>query len=271
MNDRSIYLTIISDNNKLLAGIIKRILLIISPIDGRKIMKNTTSKVIFEKRVSAKKGSAKKSPANSDESKISLERRSALIEGAIQSLAEFGIAGTTITTICSASNSSRGLITHYFDSKEALLAEALKKLYNDVSQSVYKKISTTECTATQRLILFPQALFSKGVFTQKNRSVFLCLWHETRFNKIVRLANQDLYRGYVRRMEKLFYEAAVECYGERERLVKPAKAAAIGFIGLSDGLWLGMSIHDKLIERNSAVTLCTRFINNELSAMGTSL
>jgi TetR/AcrR family transcriptional repressor of bet genes len=218
------------------------------------------------------KSSSVESPARKKEaSKISTERRSALIEGTIISLAEFGIAGTTISTICTASNSSRGLVAHYFDSKEALLAEALKRLHNGVSQSVYKKMSNPELTAAQRLALFPQELFSKSVFTHKNRSVFLCLWHETRFNKMVRVANQDLYRGYVARMETLFYEAAVELHGEDKCLVKPSKAAAIGFIGLSDGLWLGMSIHDKLINRKSAVATCTRFIDNELAAMGSFL
>jgi TetR/AcrR family transcriptional repressor of bet genes len=215
--------------------------------------------------------SAKPAPSKKDESKISLDRRNALIEGTIQSLAKFGVAGTTISTICSVSVSSRGLIAHYFGSKEVLLAEALKRLYDGVSQSVYQKLSKPELSATQRLTLFPQALFSPSVFTQKNRSVFLCLWHETRFNKMVRLANQDLYRGYVKQMEGLFYEAATERYGKRENLAEQSKIAAMGFIGLSDGLWLGMSIHDKLIKRSNAIAICTRFINNELTAMETSL
>jgi|AntAceMinimDraft_1070359.scaffolds.fasta_scaffold64235_2 TetR/AcrR family transcriptional repressor of bet genes len=229
-------------------------------------LKNT----LIEKSLD-KNSSSESLPRRKKESKISTERRSALIAGTITSLAEFGIAGTTISTISTASNSSRGLIAHYFDSKEALLSAALKRLHNDFSQSVYKKIDNPELNARQPLALFPQELFSKSVFTQRNRSVFLCLWHETRFNKMVRRANQDFDRGYVARMERLFYEAAVALHGEEKSLLKPAKAATIGFIGLSDGLWLGMSMHDKLIERKSAVATCTRYIDNELAAMGSVL
>lgn len=207
-----------------------------------------------------------KHPEISD-SKISQQRRNALIEGTIQSLAERGIAGTTVSTICSASNSSRGLIAHYFDNKEVLMAEALKHLYNSVSNSIQKKISKKGLTATERLYCFSEALFSPSVFTNRNRSAFLCLWHETRFNSIVRKANQTLYRSYVTRMETLFFEAALELSNTNKASVEQAHTAAIGFIGLSDGLWLGMSIHDKLVQRNNAINICHRFINHELAAL----
>lgn len=201
------------------------------------------------------------------ESRISQKRKRALIEATINSLAKRGVAGTTISTICEVSKSSRGLIAHYFDSKEALLAQALQHIYSAVSFSIYQQIDKPELTARERLTLFPEALFSRAVFTQKNRSVFLCLWHETRFNKIVRTTNQKLYRGYVLRMESLFFQAAIENTRDYRGLKEKSKAAAIGFISLSDGLWLGMSIHDRLIDSTSAIDHCKKFVDSQLEIL----
>ncbi len=201
-------------------------------------------------------------------SRISQERKEALIKGTINSLADKGVAGTTISTICDASGSSRGLIAHYFGSKEALLAQALKHVYSTVSLSIYKKMDKPELTARERLNLFPEALFSRTVFTQKNRSVFLCLWHETRFNKIIRTTNKNLYRGYVSRMEHLFYQAAIENTNDHDGLEEKSRAAAIGLISLSDGLWLGMSIHDGLISSTCAIDRCREFVDSQFEKPG---
>ncbi|MEH6910116.1 MAG: TetR family transcriptional regulator [Oceanicoccus sp.] len=204
---------------------------------------------------------------NGTQSRTGQERKRALIEGTINSLAKRGVAGTTISTICEASGSSRGLITHYFGSKEALLAQALQHVYSTVSLSIYRQMDKPELTARERLTLFPEALFSRSVFTQKNRSVFLCLWHETRFNKIVRTTNQKLYRGYVLKMEELFFQAAIENTSNYAGLKEKSKAAAIGFISLSDGLWLGMSIHDRLIDNASAIGHCKKFIDSQFEIL----
>lgn len=193
-------------------------------------------------------------------SRIGDARRLALIEAAIQSLADHGIAGTTITTICEASNTSRGLIAHYFENKEELMAAALRHLYDTVARPVYEETSRPGLTAEQRIKKIPAVLFSNSVFSERNRSAFISLWHETLYNDVVRETNQELYRGYLSRMESLFKEAAAE-----RGVSVDVHAAALDFIALVDGNWLGMSIHDSLISRRHAVDACLRLIDRILS------
>jgi len=188
-------------------------------------------------------------------------RRAALMDGMIQSLAEFGVAGTTVRTICDAAGVSRGLINHYYDAKEDLMAAALRHLFGQISETVGKRLDAVGDRATDRLRAFPKALFHPNVFTERNRTAFLCFWHEARFNDKVRLVNKDLYVGYAARLERLFSDAAQEC-----QVSIDAKAAADGLIGLSDGLWLGLSIHDTRIRAKNAADTCIRFIDRELSA-----
>ena len=190
---------------------------------------------------------------------ISEFRRNALIEGAISSLAEFGVAGTTVSTICTAAGSSRGLLGHYFATKDDVMVAALQHLFGRISQSVQKSIAQAGGTAVQQLQAIPAALFAKSVFTDLNRTAFLALWHETRFNDQVRKANRELYRDYINRMDAMFAAAATELEVEID-----SRRAALGLIGLSDGLWLGLSIHDDVLTRQQVIDMCDDYISREL-------
>ena len=58
-------------------------------------------------------------------------RRKLLIEATMRSIAKFGYAGTTIETICSEAQVSRGLINHHFGSKEELIRQSYKALRDE--------------------------------------------------------------------------------------------------------------------------------------------
>ncbi len=187
-------------------------------------------------------------------------RRNALMDGTIQSLAESGVSSTTVQTICSAAGVSRGLISHYFDSKEALVAEAFKHLFGKVSYQIRNHASGLAATnAVARLQAMPMALFSPEVYTEMNRNAFLSFWHEIRFNPLVQLANQEIYDDYIRRMEILFRKASMEC-----GVTIDSRRAALGLIALSDGLWLGLSTHYQMVAPQQAVDLCHAFIDGQL-------
>lgn len=186
-------------------------------------------------------------------------RRRTLIEGALRSLAERGVAGTTVSTISKAAGASRGLLGHYFTSKDDVMVAALQHLFGKISDSVRGTVDSMEGAATDRLLAVPVSLFARATFTELNRTAFLALWHETRFNEKVRKANRQLYRDYIIRMDQMVRAAA------QERGVKiDEKQVALGFIALSDGLWLGLSIHDDVLTGEQAVILCQDYLRREL-------
>jgi TetR/AcrR family transcriptional repressor of bet genes len=186
-------------------------------------------------------------------------RRQALIEGTIRSMAERGVAGTTVRSICSDAGNSRGLIAHYYESKEELIAAAFHHLFTTVSRQVRDAQMRAGGTALERLKATPKFIFSPPVFTDLNRSAFLAFWHEIRFNPAVRKANSDLYSDYTRRMQHLFARAAEECGVEID-----VRVAAIGLIALVDGLWLELSIDDKAVSRSKAIDICHRYVDQQL-------
>jgi AcrR family transcriptional regulator len=189
-------------------------------------------------------------------------RRRALMEGTIQSMAENGVAFTTIQTISAAAEASRGLIAHYFGSKDVLVSEAFKYLFRSVSEQVGEHVVASGAqTASERLKAVPDALFSPKIFTRRSRDAFLSFWHEVRFNSLMQEANKELYQAYTERMQNLFADAAAE-----KKVVIDARRAALGFIALSDGLWLGLSIHGHSLSPTDAIELCQRYIEERLES-----
>lgn len=139
------------------------------------------------------------------------------------------------------------------------MVAALQHLFGKISDSVRGTVDSMEGAATDRLLAVPVSLFARATFTELNRTAFLALWHETRFNEKVRKANRQLYRDYIIRMDQMVRAAA------QERGVKiDEKQVALGFIALSDGLWLGLSIHDDVLTGEQAVILCQDYLRREL-------
>ena len=186
-------------------------------------------------------------------------RRQLLIEGTIKSMAERGGAGTTVRSICADAGNSRGLIGHYYESKEELVAEAFRHLFRNVSRQVMEAQARVGGSALERLKAIPRFVFAPPVFSDLNRAAFLAFWHEIRFNPAVRKVNGELYADYTRRTQILFAQAADECGVDIDH-----RSAAIGLVALVDGLWLELSINDKVVSRNKGIEICLQYIDRQL-------
>lgn len=187
-------------------------------------------------------------------------RRRTLIEGALRSLAARGVAGTTVATITREAGASRGLLGHYYKTKDDVMVAALQHLFGRVAAVVRDHLDTVPGGPTDKLLAIPAAMFASPAFTQLNRTAFLALWHETRFNEKVRTANRKLYRDYTLRMETMVRAAASE-----QGITVNGRDVALSYIALSDGLWLGMSIHGDMLTGAQAVAMCQDHLKRELS------
>jgi AcrR family transcriptional regulator len=186
-------------------------------------------------------------------------RRKALIEATIASLARHGVAHTTVRMICAAAGISPGLLTHYYESKDELMAAAFAHLFGEVTRKVQKQQAKAADTAYARLKSMPAAIFSASVCNASNRHAFLAFWHEIRFSKPVRDVNRRLYSDYTARMQTLFAAAAAE-----QGQSIDSESAAIGYIALVDGLWLELSIDDRAVSHERAIHLCCDSIDRAL-------
>ena len=199
------------------------------------------------------------SPQPSDAPSQQDERRRLLMEATIRSLAEHGVDRTTVRAICREAGVSRGLLTHYYPSKELLLADALRHLLGTFTREERLAPLSAAEGPTARLIRLSGQLFSPRLCTPQARHALLALWHETRFNPSVRQANRKLYGNYWNFMDDLFAQAA------REHGVDiDTRRAAIGLLALIDGLWLELTLEVGGISRSDAALHCRDYIEHRL-------
>lgn len=187
------------------------------------------------------------------------ERRHLLMEATISSLAENGVARTTVRAICAMAGVSRGLLTHYYPSKELLLADALRHLLGTFTSDERLAPASPSEGPTARLIRLSGALFSPQSCTPRIRDALLALWHETRFNPAVRDANRELYVAYWDYVDDLFHQAATE-----QSIVIDSRRAAIGLFALADGLWLELTLEIEGLKPEDAAMHCRDYIEQRL-------
>lgn len=100
------------------------------------------------------------------------QREHELVQAAIRCVARRGLQNTTITDVADDAGMSRGIISFYFTSKDALIEKALDSLLEGFAVSALKKAETADGPAAA-LEAFWQAHFLPGICSQKRMNVWL--------------------------------------------------------------------------------------------------
>ena len=81
---------------------------------------------------------------------IKAMRREELMDAAVAVIGDEGMSGATMAAIARRAGMSAGLVNHYFDSKEELMALAMRNLSNLFRQDILK-LAPANPTPVQRL------------------------------------------------------------------------------------------------------------------------
>ena len=194
-------------------------------------------------------------------------RREMLIAAAMECLARDGVQGFTIDKICKQAGVSRGLINHYFDSKDDLLVE----VYRD---SLYKMVSTRVAqlsrpvhaggdTPEARLAAIIEATFTPEFFSRANLRVWLALWGEIASNAKLRTVHHELYGNYRRAVAR-----EIGAIAEARGIKVDADKLALSFLALVDGLWLEWCLDDTAVAPDETRMLALAMLEAHLGALG---
>ncbi len=186
-------------------------------------------------------------------------RRDSLVAATLRVVAAEGIENTTVAKICEAAGVSRGLANHYFQSKEELLVIAFQKLLDDLGD-VTRQAAQEQRTPTRKLFAMIHAIFRSEFFNSTSRAAYLCFWTASLSNQQFARINRANYARYHSSVARLFESAA-----KQRNLDMNAKTAAIGLIGMIDGLWVDLSIGVDDFTPDDAIAACRDYVANKLS------
>ena len=178
------------------------------------------------------------------------ERRQTLIKAALSCLSRFGPHGTGVREICHQVDVSPGLLNHYFDSKEALILEALRTLTREFHDNMQGVLGDDEVPAEQRMRSSFEVYFSSRVTDAERAGAYLAFWTLARTDPAVRRVQRSAYR----KQQQLFQSALKALAAERRVRIDERKIA-IGLVSLLDGLWLEICLDPAAFSRATAVSL----------------
>ena len=181
-------------------------------------------------------------------------RRDNFIEATLRVVAESGIENTTIAKICDAAGVSRGLANHYFSDKNELLAQAFQSLLDDVNEVTASAAGQVSGSAVNQLHAIIGALFGDKLFSSTSRSAYLHFWAASLTDSRLLKMNRAAYRRFHAAIADLIERAALESGMQVDK-----HEAALGMVGMVDGLWLDLSLGVDDISRRDAIKACTRY------------
>lgn len=191
---------------------------------------------------------------------INAYRRDTLINAAIECAAELGLEGASIRSIAAAANVSPGLVGHYFESRDVLLAAAHQRLCEIVETAIMEAIGETPGSLVSALEAIVSTVFSVAVLNERNVKAFLAFWHASGTHSAIKESHEQLYTAYRLQVTAVLAEIA-----RTQPLRVTPNAGATMFIGLIDGLWLEIAMERKL-RRDEAIRTCNQFIRQCLLA-----
>ena len=171
-------------------------------------------------------------------------------------MARYDIEGATVERICSQAGASRGLIAHYFESKESLLLAALESWFHTALEIKTHIAEDTSMHAEQRIREIAYASISPPTYSWEIASAWQGFTNASRHNPAYAKPIRDASRYVNKLVAPLFAEAADDLGVELD-----AEVAAMGLYILDDGLWNSLATGKDKLTLAKARACCDRYID----------
>lgn len=179
-------------------------------------------------------------------------RREALIAACGRCLARHGAQGTSVRAICVEAGVSPGLLRHYFDGIDALIAATYRATGVRVAEALDDAVDAAGSDPRAQLMAFVAANFRPPIADPELLGVWLAFWSLARSNAEIGKIHDEIYADNRSELERLISA----CPGA------PAdpRLAAVGLTALIDGLWLELSLGNASFTASEAEALAHKWL-----------
>jgi phenylpropionate dioxygenase-like ring-hydroxylating dioxygenase large terminal subunit/AcrR family transcriptional regulator len=189
------------------------------------------------------------------------DRRRELIECAIEVIAENGLAGTTLVKVAAKAGMSAGIVNHYFETKDALLLEALRVLSEEFGAALD---SATRAAATPEagLLAIIDLSLDEVIAAPPKIAVWYAFQSETHWRRSYTALCGERDQAYMATIRTLMTKLA----GAADTDI-----LARGFAGLLDSYWQDILFEGEGFDRKAARLSCRRFLATIFPAQAASI
>ncbi len=184
-------------------------------------------------------------------------RRQQLIDATIDSIAQNGIGGTTMSTVTEIAGLSLGIVNFHFKSKQKLLEETLLFLANEHHEQWLVAFDNAGLSAPEKLLAIVDAHFHPQICTPKKLAVWFAFFGEAGRRKV--------YRNLINDIDQERYNIALRLCSEISEDggyddIPPMQVANI-LEALYDGIWLELLTYPENFQRSVAQDHIAAFLS----------
>lgn len=177
-------------------------------------------------------------------------RRADLIEATAAVLAEHGLAGTNVRAICAKAGVSPGLLRHYFDGIDDLVAATYQATSDRMDAIFAAAVASAGADPRARLLAYLTASFRAPVTDPELLGAWTAFWALARSDARMADIHAESYAGYRARLGEL-----LTACGARD-----AARLAIMLTAMVDGLWLELSLDAGSFGAEAAAAMIERAV-----------
>lgn len=181
------------------------------------------------------------------------ERRQSLIEATARCLAENGVGGTSVRSICTLAGVSPGLLRHYFAGVGDAIAQAYRWTGNRVAAALSEAVAQAGQDPRARLLAYLNASFRSPIADPELLSTWLAFWSMTPADPSIGALHTEIYGEFRSGIEDLI------------RAFRPdltdTRLPAVALTALIDGLWLELSLGKAPFTPEEAEALAEKWLD----------
>ena len=178
-------------------------------------------------------------PVGTSRSKAKAERRQQLIDATIDSIARFGLTGTTMGKVTELAGVSLGLANFHFESKDRLFEAVLQHLAAEQRALWQSRAQDPGLTGRDLLLAIVESRFHASICARKKLAVWFAFYGDATAREIYRRAVGDIDDERLEATVAIFAEMIAEAgYAHLD-----PDEAALSVEALYDGLWLNMLLY----------------------------
>lgn len=182
----------------------------------------------------------------------------AIIEATLDTIAEHGISGTTVSRIVERAGVARGMVNLHFGAKEALLLEVLRTLNERYAEHFTAVFADASGSPAQRLMRYVDAELHPDIFNVRNMSVWFAFRGE-------RQSHPD-YMALIESRDPETLQLLTGLFEQGIAGVQPAFAGCLaeGLMLLVEGIYADFHLHPLQFDYARARSICAAFVEAAL-------
>ena len=186
------------------------------------------------------------------------QNRLSLIEATLETIAEVGIAETSVSAIVQRADLSRGMIHLHFGGKDNLVDAAARHSSQEYYQRLETSLQNAGDSGQERIEVMVRADLDEEVLNRK----YVTLWSAFRGEANNRPAFAEYADTRDARLSNLIQHAFGQIVDEADlpEGQEVARDATLGVLALMEGMWADYLLHPDRFDRDEAARVVFRFL-----------